>query len=92
MFYMKIIGYCSRNCLTIFNWKTYQYNIYLKYSPSSYSGVLDDMDDEEKGKSLFYHDTSRSSNYYYDANFQPEYETDLLLSENAWVEHEQLLL
>ena len=50
------------------------------------------MDDEEKGKSLFYHDTSRSSNYYYDANFQPEYETDLLLSENAWVEHEQLLL
>ena len=49
----------------------------------SHQGVLDDKDNKEKGKSLFFHETSRSSNYYYDADFQPEYDSHATLSENA---------
>lgn len=47
------------------------------------AGVLDDKEDEDKGKSLFQHGYQRSSNYYYDADFVPEYERWPVLSENA---------
>ncbi|XP_018022342.1 protein mesh isoform X2 [Hyalella azteca] len=45
--------------------------------------VLDDKEDEYKGKSLFTHDFTRSSNYYYDADFVPEYNRDPKLSDNS---------
>ncbi|XP_076069661.1 sushi domain containing 2 mesh isoform X2 [Oratosquilla oratoria] len=45
--------------------------------------VLDDKADENKGKSLFFHENQRSSNYYYDPNFAPEWEACPKIPENA---------
>ncbi|XP_068250957.1 protein mesh isoform X1 [Palaemon carinicauda] len=44
---------------------------------------LEDKAQPYKGKSLFRHENSRSSNYYYDKDFVPEYENMPILPENA---------
>ena len=45
-------------------------------------GAVDDKFDPNKGKSLFYHENGRSSNFFYDATFQPIYEVRPLLPVN----------
>ena len=45
-------------------------------------GSVDDKFDPFKGKSLFYHENGRSSNFFYDATFQPIYDVKPLLPVN----------
>ncbi|KAK3855606.1 hypothetical protein Pcinc_038000 [Petrolisthes cinctipes] len=45
--------------------------------------VLDDKESPDVGKSLFFHENFRSSNYYYDPNFEPEFKYHPDLSPNA---------
>jgi len=45
--------------------------------------ALDDSEGSEKGVSLFTHTNSRSASYYHDANFNPEYDMNPVLSPNA---------
>ncbi|KAK7080924.1 hypothetical protein SK128_016330 [Halocaridina rubra] len=52
--------------------------------------VLDDKEDPEKGKSLFFHNNFRSSNYYYDEYFEPEFEAFPILSINATTPMEEI--
>lgn len=46
------------------------------------TGAVDDKYHPDKGKSLFYHENSRSSNFFYDASFQPIYEVRPQLPQN----------
>jgi len=45
-------------------------------------GAVDDKVDPFKGKSLFTHENTRSSNFFFDASFQPIYEVRPLLPLN----------
>ena len=45
-------------------------------------GAVDDKVDPFKGKSLFTHENGRSSNFFFDASFQPIYEVRPLLPLN----------
>lgn len=45
-------------------------------------GAVDDKSDPYKGKSLFYHENGRSSNFFYDATFQPIFDVRPLLPAN----------
>ena len=45
-------------------------------------GSVDDKYDPYKGKSLFYHENGRSSNFYYDATFRPIFDVRPLLPQN----------
>lgn len=46
------------------------------------AGSVDDKFDPYKGKSLFYHENGRSSNFFYDATFQPIFDVRPLLPAN----------
>ncbi|KAF2368716.1 NIDO domain, partial [Trinorchestia longiramus] len=72
------MGYFDTN-----NFKTIHEEFGMKW-------VLDDKEDEYKGKSLFTHEYQRSSNYYYDANFVPEFEKYPVLSENATTDQREI--
>ncbi|CAL4067748.1 unnamed protein product, partial [Meganyctiphanes norvegica] len=58
-------------------------NLEVIHNDFALKWVLDDKENPLVGKSLFYHQPSRSSNYYYDANFEPEWNAIPELHENA---------
>lgn len=58
-------------------------NIELIHKDFAMKWVLDDKENPDVGKSLFFHENSRSSNYYYDPDFIPEWKTTPELSPNA---------
>ncbi|XP_045610171.1 protein mesh [Procambarus clarkii] len=58
-------------------------NLELIHKEFGMKWVLDDKEDPNVGKSLFYHESSRSSNYYFDPDFVPEWKAVPDLSPNA---------
>ncbi|XP_071512852.1 protein mesh [Panulirus ornatus] len=60
-------------------------NLELIHKEFAMKWVLDDKESTDVGKSLFFHENSRSSNYYYDATFEPEWKIRPDLPLNAYV-------
>lgn len=52
--------------------------------------VLDDKEKPDVGRSLFTHDNYRSSNYFYDPDFEPEWDISPVLNVNATMKPEEI--
>ena len=63
-------------------WNDYNYNDANECENNELVGSVDDKVDPFKGRSLFYHENGRSSNFYYDATFQPIFDYRPKLPDN----------